>query len=105
MKILAIEKEEPQKKSVDFLPHLKAESLKVWELYRKGLIRELYFRKDIKAAVLILECDSVEQADKVLQTLPLVKQKLITFELLPLGPYTGFERLFSPHNSQIKHSH
>jgi muconolactone delta-isomerase len=95
MKILAIEKEVPGLTAEDFKPHLKAEAVKVWELYQAGVFRELYFRQDRSEAVLILECADVEDANEVLNTLPLVKEGLITFDIIPLGPYPGFSRLFA----------
>jgi hypothetical protein len=45
-------------------------------------------------AVLVLECTDVEEANEVLNTLPLVKEGLITFDFIPLAPYPGFARLF-----------
>ena len=95
MKILAIEKESENTKLQDFKPLLKAEAKRVWELYQQNIIREMYFRQDISRAVLILECENVEEAQKVLKTLPLVRENLIYFELIPLVPYPGFSRLFS----------
>jgi hypothetical protein len=58
------------------------------------VIRELYFRADRHAAVLVLECASTEEAQSVLSTLPLVAAGLIHFDLIPLAPYPGFARLF-----------
>jgi len=95
MKILAIEKESPNTASVDFESHLNAEAAKVWELYQKGTIRELYFRADITTAILILECEDIEEAQEVLSTLPLVEAGLITFDIIPLVSYPGFARLFA----------
>ena len=66
MKILAIEKEFDGKKAEDFQPHLEAEARQVWELYKKGVIREIYFQADPKSAVLILECEnSVKAIEKL----------------------------------------
>ncbi len=94
MKILAIEKEIEGTTSEDFQPHLKAEAQKVWELQQQNIIREIHFRADRSSAVLIFECDSVDEAEKILNTLPLVQANLIEFEIIPLKPYPGFERLF-----------
>ena len=94
MKILAIEHDIPNLKTEDFQPHLKAETRRVWELYQAGIIREIYFRADQTTAVLILECEHIQEANKLLSTLPLVKENLIRFELIPLVAYPGFERLF-----------
>lgn len=95
MKILAIEKEVPGVTDEEFRPHLKAEAAEVWELYQAGVFRELYFRQDWPGAVLVLECADVEEANEVLNTLPLVKERLITFDIIPLVPYPGFARLFT----------
>ena len=94
MKILCIEKEAPGVKDEDYKPHLKAEALKAWQLYQEGIIRELYFTQNDHSAVLILECKNADEADKVLNTLPLVKEGLIKFNIMPLIPYSGFARLF-----------
>jgi muconolactone delta-isomerase len=94
MKILALEIEVPGVTGDQFKPHLKAEAAKVWELYQAGVIRELYFRADRSDAVLVLECDSVDHASTVLNTLPLVAEGLIAFEIIPLKAYPGFARLF-----------
>jgi hypothetical protein len=95
MKILALEQEIPGTKNEDFTPHLKAEAVRVWELYQAGVLRELYFRQDRSEAVLVLECASVEEAHDALNSLPLVKEGLITFDVIPLVPYPGFARLFA----------
>lgn len=95
MKILAIEKEVPGLTADDFKPHTKAEAVRVWELYQAGVLREIYFRQDQPEAVLMLECTNVKEANEVLNTLPLVKEGLITFDVIPLEPYPGFTRLFA----------
>jgi len=94
MKILALEHELPNANAEGFQKYAKDEARKVWELAQAGVIRESYFRVDRSEAVLVLECSSVEDAQDVLSRLPFVQNKLITFELIPLKAYPGFERLF-----------
>lgn len=94
MKFLAIERETPGAAPDRFQPLLEAEAVRVWELYQSGLIRELYFRADRSEAVLVLECASLEDAQQTLASLPLVREGLIDFEIIPLIPYPGFRRLF-----------
>lgn len=94
MKILVIEKEVDGTKSEDFKLHLPAEAERVWELYQADIIREIYCDKLSHNAVLILECNDKTEAQEVLATLPLVKEKLIAFDLIVLEPYDGFARLF-----------
>lgn len=95
MKVLALEEETPNRKADDFQPYLKAEAERVWELYRAGIIRELYFNQDTHTAVLVLECADMAEAGATLATLPLVQAGLIAFQLIPLIPYDGFARLFA----------
>jgi hypothetical protein len=95
MKILALEKDIPGVIADQFPPHLQAEARRVWELYKAGIIREMYFRQEKTDAVLMLECADAAEAREVLNTLPLVREKLIDFEIIPLVPYPGLERLFS----------
>jgi muconolactone delta-isomerase len=96
MKILAMEKEIPGVTAEKFTPYLKkAEAARVWELYQAGIFRELYFRQDRSDAVLMLECADLAEANQVLNTLPLVKEGLIAFDMIPLIPYPGFSGLFT----------
>ena len=96
MKILAIEHDPSGVTDNQFTPELlQAEARRAWELQQVGIIRELYFRADRSEAVLILECADVDEARSVLDTLPLVRENLIGFELIPLIAYPGFARLFA----------
>jgi hypothetical protein len=45
---------------------------------------------------LVLECAGIADARAALDNLPLVQAGLITFDLIPLIPYPGFARLFTP---------
>ncbi len=95
MKILALEKDLSGVAESQFTDQLlKAEAKRVWQLHQSGVIRELYFRADRHAAVLMLECASPDEARSVLSTLPLIQHKLIDFDIIPLAAYPGFARLF-----------
>lgn len=95
MKILAIEHELPNAVAEDFKRYAEEEAHRAWDLHQAGLIRELYFRSDRNEAVLVLECESTEEAERSLCELPFVRERLIDFELIPLKAYPGFERLFA----------
>ena len=95
MKILACERKVPGVRDEEFSPHLREEAARVWELYQAGVLREIYFRQDRSSAVLVLECADVGEARTVLDTLPLAKEELIAFDIIPLAPYPGFARLFT----------
>ncbi len=94
MKVLALERESAGAAQGLGGPYLEDEARRVWELTQAGIVREAYFRTDRPAAVLVLECSSVEEAHATLATLPLVSHGVIQFELIPLKPYPGFARLF-----------
>ena len=94
MKILALERELGGTSSADFKKYAKEEARVLWDLYSSGFVREFYFRADEDSAVLVLEADSASVASDKLNELPFVSKKLIEFELVPLKPYPGFERLF-----------
>ena len=97
MKILALEREVPGVTEDQFTDDiLKAEARKAWELYQSGVLRELYFTADTHEAVLVLECESADDARRRLSELPLMRAGLIDFRITPLVAYPGFERLFGP---------
>lgn len=96
MKILALEKEVAGVVESQFTEEiLRAEAAKAWELYRAGVVREIYFTADTHEAVLVLECGSAAEARTHLGDLPLMKAGLIDFKIMPLVQYPGFERLFA----------
>ena len=94
MKILAFEVENPGVNPDDYARYGEAEARRVWELTQEEKIREIYFRQDQNSAVIILECQNMHEAQLILDTLPFVENGLIRFDLMPLKPYPGLERLF-----------
>ena len=75
MKILALEKDVQGVSDSDFIPELlKEEAATAWQLHQLGVIPELYLRADRHAAVLVLECASVDEAGSALSTLPIVQR-------------------------------
>lgn len=71
---------------------LRAEAERAYGLWKNGTIRQLWFT-EAGDAVLLLECGSKAHAKRVLSTLPLIKQRLLTYTLTELRVYTGFDRL------------
>lgn len=94
MKILAIEKELATKTNVTDNALMEREARRAWELTQSGVFREIYFMGDRPLAVIVLEADSLEAAKKALDSLPLVQEKIIDFDIIPLKAYPGFARLF-----------
>jgi hypothetical protein len=94
MKILAFERELGGATKEMFHAYAQAEAARVWELYQADVIREVYFHAERDVAILVLECVDIASAQEQLGTLPFVRSGLIVFDLIPLKPYPGFERLF-----------
>lgn len=92
MKILAIEKDVEGVNRADQETMLQQEALHVYKLYKNSFLREIYF-SETHNAVLILECINKQEANEILENFPLVKNKMIEFELIELHPYDGYNRI------------
>jgi hypothetical protein len=76
-------------------PYVGEQARSVWERYEIEQVREFYLRADRQpGAVLVLECDDVPEAERLVATLPMAKAGLLDFELIPLRPFMGFRALF-----------
>jgi muconolactone delta-isomerase len=91
MKVLAIEKE------LSFVSTDKAvmeqEAHQVYELYKMDKLRDIYFTREKHTAVIIFEVEDITEARKLVNSLPLVKNNIIDFDLMELIPYNGLDRL------------
>jgi hypothetical protein len=67
-------------------PLLADEARAILNLYLAGTVREWYFRQDRPGAVFILDT-SADNARRLLGELPLVKAGLVSFDIIPIGPY------------------
>jgi hypothetical protein len=92
MKLLALEQETTSVNWDEETEVLINESYQVYHLFQEGIIRDIYFT-ETENAVIILECASKDEAFAILATLPLVKAGLISFEVMELRPYSGFDRI------------
>jgi muconolactone delta-isomerase len=75
---------------------LRQEAARVWALKKSNVIREIWFTVADQRAVLILECRTMGEAKRLLSSLPLVRERLIVFDVFALRSYDGFDRLFDP---------
>jgi len=94
MRILAIERERPTPIQINLPDLLRDEAAGLWDLNKRGLVRDLWFTAD-RHAVLMLECINGADARKHLAALPMVRTGLIDFTIHELQTYDGFERLFA----------
>ena len=97
MKLLCLDIPSPNANPESYAPHMQAEVLHGWELYKSGFIRDIYFRQDRLGVAIIAEADSVEAARTQLMEFPLAKADLIGWDIIPLGPFLGWEALFAKH--------
>lgn len=89
MKVVAIATRKQDAKPEEFAPHLEAEANAALCMYRDETVREIYSRLDGKGAIIVLECNDEAHARKHLETLPLAKAGLLTFEIYGTKPYRG----------------
>ncbi len=65
-----------------------------WELYRSGVLREVYATALPTRVVFVLEAGSEEDAQRHLARMPLVVAGLFRIELIELRPFTNWSLLF-----------
>jgi hypothetical protein len=63
------------------------------KLYLDGKIGQWYARGDGRGVVFLMDCATVDEAKAILDTLPLIKGNLASFEYMPLGPLTPLRLL------------
>jgi hypothetical protein len=86
MQILAIDKISEGVTAAILEPFLPQELAATINLYLQEKIRSFYFRKDRPGVVFIMECPNVQEAKEILAALPMVQEKLLDFDLIPIGP-------------------
>jgi len=99
MKLLCLDIPQPGATLDKYQPHMLDEARHAWQLYKGGIVRDIYFRQDRPGVAIIAEADSVEAAKKVLRQFPLAKAGLIDWDVIPLGPFLNWETLFAPGNA------
>jgi muconolactone delta-isomerase len=90
MKLLALEHELPGTIANDFVPLQKQEEQALRALVQSGAVRETWFDYDRNKTILMLECDSVQEARAALSRLPFVAAGLIGFDVIALAPYEAY---------------
>ena len=73
---------------------LKQEAKVLWNLQKKGIIRSIWFKKTTREAILIIEAEDTIRTKEIVDTFPLVEEGLISYDIVELIAYDGYERLF-----------
>lgn len=98
MKFLCLDIPQPGASLEKYQPHMLDELRHSWQLYKRGAVRDIFFRQDRPGVAVIAEADSMEAIKKALGEFPLAKAGLIDWDVIPLGPFTNWELLFAPGN-------
>jgi hypothetical protein len=95
VKVLAIGHPRSGVRWEDTAPYVGVQARSVWEQYETDQVREFYLRADHQpGVVLVLECDAVTEAERLVAAIPMSEADLLDFEVIPLRPYIGFRELF-----------
>ena len=65
---------------------LPAEIRATVKLYLEGKIRQWYSRGDGRGVVFLIDAKTVDEANAVIETMPLSKENLVDHEYIPVGP-------------------
>ena len=96
MKIIAYDHFKPGVTKAGLTPDLlKEEMAHVWRLLKTGVIREIYGRVDAPGAVIVFECDSMEEVKSSVAAFPLSMAGFLEWDFLPLNAPLLFEVLFA----------
>jgi len=98
MKLLCLDIPMPGATLEQYQPHMVAEARHAWQMYKGGIVRDIYFRQDRPGVAIIAEAESVDAARQALAAFPLAKAGLIGWDVIPLGPFLNWESLFAPAN-------
>jgi muconolactone delta-isomerase len=92
---LAIMRPRPGTTADKLAPLARPEAARAWELLAAGVLRSIHFIRGPAGAVLLFEAGDEKEVEAHLGQLPLVGAGLVTVEVLPLVPFTGFAALFA----------
>lgn len=99
MKLLCLDIPQPGATMEKYQPHMLDELRHTWQLYKNGAVRDIYFRQDRPGVAIFAECESIEDAHKMLAEFPLAQAGLIGWDVIPLGPFANWEALFAANNA------
>jgi hypothetical protein len=66
------------------------------KLYLDGKIRQWYSRGDGKGVVFLVDAKNEDEAQAIMETLPLAKEQLMDHEYIPVGPLMPLRALIGP---------
>ena len=66
------------------------------QLYLNGKIREWYSRGDGKGVIFLVDVKTVDEAQALMEKLPLAKENLMDHQYIPVGPLMPLRALMGP---------
>jgi hypothetical protein len=97
LKILAIGRHASSTVDTDVRDKLlPAEAREGVKLYLAGKVDQWYYRKDNGAVIFILNVATTEEARSLLESMPLGKAHILTFDYIPLSPMMPLATLIGP---------
>jgi hypothetical protein len=78
----------------EVMRHAEAELRALWEDYRDGFVSEMYSTAG-PGAVLVLEAESTQQAERRVSEFPLIQNRVMQAEIIELRPFEALAMLFS----------
>ncbi|PWU00329.1 MAG: hypothetical protein C5B52_09125 [Bacteroidetes bacterium] len=95
-KVLAIGRfTEKAKSAAKRMPVMTKEVPATLSLYLSGIIEQWFIKPDMSGPVFIMNVDTKEAANKLLEALPLGLEDMMDFDLIPLGPLTPLRLLIN----------
>ena len=73
---------------------LKQEAKVLWDLQKNEIIRNIWVTKNSREAIHVIESEDSKRTKEIIATFPLVKESLITYDIVELVAYDGYERRF-----------
>ena len=70
------------------------------KLYLDGKIREWYSRGDGKGVIFLIDAKTEDEAQTIMETLPLAKEHLMDHQYIPVGPLIPLRFLIGPEGQQ-----
>jgi hypothetical protein len=76
VKLLCLDTPQPGATMEKYQPHMADEARHAWQLYKGGIVREMYLRQDRPGVAIIVEAESVDAATQALREFPLARAGL-----------------------------
>lgn len=76
------------------MTYVEEEAAMVWKLYEAGIVREICYREDKRGVFISAEAETPASLLNELSRLPMVRDEILSLEIIALQPFTGFKALF-----------